>query len=498
MREKVVIAIDVGTQSLRSAVVTQSGAILGIAQILHDTDEPHPGWSQQRPAQWWEETCRATLQVLRDTGMAPESIAAVACCGQMHGPVGIDAAGDITTEWVQLWCDKRCAPQVASIRAAHDESALMARAGNPLNPAWTGIKIRWEKENNPEAYARTRYYLVPKDFINYRLTGVAAADPSEASCSYVYDCTTDAYARELADAIGVDIRKFAPLHPSQGVVGRVTEAAARLTGIPAGTPVVAGGGDFPVSMLGFGIVGQGVLADVTGTSSLLAAHSARALVDPGIQNCRHVVDGWVPFTILDCGGICMKWCKDLMSSIAGEMAYEELIELARQAPPGSDGLVFYPYMRGERRSANINARGAFFAVSLEHQSSHFIRAIMEGVAFAMGKDAGVFRKLGLNVHRLFSVGGGTRNLLWNEIKAGILGRALTISPEPEAGIKGCGLLGAAGVGLIDDPAAEAIARRASSRSVVATPGDIAAYAALQPEFDRVYQHMLGFWQASKA
>lgn len=493
MQEKAVIAIDVGTQSLRSAVVTQSGGILGIAQILHDTDEPHPGWAQQRPDQWWEETCSVTVQVLRDTGIAPESIAAVACCGQMHGPVGIDAAGDITTEWVQLWCDKRCAPQVAAIRAAHDESALMALAGNPLNPAWTGIKIRWEKENNPESYAKTRYYLVPKDFINYRLTGVAAADPSEASCSYVFDCTTRRYAQELADGIGVDIRKFAPVHPSHGVIGRVSEAAARVTRIPAGTPVVAGGGDFPVSMLGFGIVGQGVLADVTGTSSLLAAHSAKALIDPGIQNCRHVVDGWVPFTILDSGGICMKWCKDLMSSVAGETSYEELIELARQAPLGSDGLVFYPYMRGERRSANINAHGAFFGVSLEHQSRHFIRAIMEGVAFAMGKDVGMFHKLGLNTHRLFSVGGGTRNALWNEIKAGVLGRALAISPEPEAGIKGCGLLGAAGVGLIDDPAAEAIARRASSQNVEAAPADIAAYAALQPKFNRIYDHMLGFW-----
>lgn len=498
MHAKVIIAIDVGTQSLRSAVVTQAGEILGIAQILHDTDEPHPGWAQQRPAQWWEETCRATIQVLGETGVAPESIAAVACCGQMHGPVGVDAAGNITTEWVQLWCDKRCAAQVASIRAACDESALTAQTGNPLNPAWTGIKIRWEKENRPESYDRTRFYLVPKDFINYRLTGVAAADPSEASCSYVYNCTTDTYTRELADAVGVEIEKFAPVHPSHGVIGEVTDAAARVTGIPAGTPVVAGGGDFPVSMLGFGIVGQGVLADVTGTSSLLAAHSAKALIDPGIQNCRHVVHGWVPFTILDCGGISMKWCKDLISSAAGERSYDELIGRARQVPVGSDGLVFYPYMRGERRSANINAKGAFFGVTLEHHSGHFIRAVMEGVALAMGKDAGMFRKLGLNSSRVFSVGGGTRNPLWNEIKAGVLGQPLAISPEPEAGLKGCGLLGAAGVGLIEDPAAEAIARRASPRGVEASAGDISAYAELQLEFDRIYGHMLGFWQDRKA
>lgn len=495
MREKVVIAIDVGTQSLRAAVVTQAGEILGIAQILHDTDEPHPGWAQQRPAQWWDETCRATAQVLRETEIAPASIAAVACCGQMHGPVGIDEAGGITTEWVQLWCDKRCTPQVEAIRAAHDEASLMAQAGNPLNPAWTGIKVRWEKENHPDRYARTRYYLVPKDFINYCLTGIAAADPSEASCSYVYNCTTGSYAQELASAVGIDLAKLAPVHPSHRVIGKVTETAARMTGIPAGTAVVAGGGDFPVSMLGFGIVGDGILADVTGTSSLLAAHSATPLIDAGIQNCRHVVAGWVPFTILDCGGISMKWCKDLLSSVNGEMSYERLIELAAQVPLGSSGLLFYPYMRGERRSANVQAKGAFVGVSLDHEARHFIRAVMEGVAFAMGRDAEAFHRLGVDVARVFSVGGGTRNHLWNEIKAGVLGKPLAISPEPEAGIRGCGLLGAAGVGLIGDLAAEAIARRPVPRSVVADPGDIAAYAVLQSEFNRVYEHMLGFWPA---
>lgn len=495
MREKAVIAIDVGTQSLRAAVVTQAGEILGIAQIPHETDEPHPGWAQQRPAQWWDEACRASTQVLRETGIALESIAAVACCGQMHGPVGIDTTGAITTEWVQLWCDKRCAPQVEAIRATHDEASLMARAANPLNPAWTGIKVRWEMENHPDNYARTHHYLVPKDFINYRLTGVAAADPSEASCSYVYNCTTESYDEELAAVLGIDLAKFAPVYRSHQVIGKVTGAAARMTGIPAGTPVVAGGGDFPVSMLGFGIVGDGILADVTGTSSLLAAHSATPLIDPGIQNCRHVVAGWVPFTILDCGGISMKWCRDLLSSVNGEMSYEQLIELALHAPLGSDGLLFYPYMRGERRSANVHAKGAFVGVTLEHQARHFVRAIMEGVAFAMGRDAGAFHRLGVDVDRILSVGGGTRNSLWNEIKAGVLGKPLVISPEPEAGIRGCGLLGTAGVGLIGDLATEAIARRSASRSVVAAPGDIAAYAVLQSQFNRVYEHMLGFWPA---
>lgn len=497
MPDQRIVAIDVGTQSTRSAVVTDGGEILGIAQIHHDTDSPHAGWAQQRPAQWWEEACQATRQVLQETAISPATIAAVACCGQMHGPVGITESGEITTESVQLWCDKRCAPQVEAIRAANDESALMKQAGNPLNPAWVGVKVRWEKETNPEAYDRTQYYLVPKDFINYRLTGVAAADPSEAACTYVYDCRTDRYAKELADAIGVDLDKFAPVHASHAVIGNVTEDAARLTGIPAGTPVVAGGGDFPVSMLGFGIVGHGVLADVTGTSSLLASHSPDALIDPGIQNCRHVVDGWIPFTILDCGGISMKWCKDLMSSVAGDQSYDQLIDLAREVPAGSDGLVFYSYMLGERRRENVHSKGGFFGVQLEHEAKHFIRAVMEGVALSIGKDAGLFRSLGLNVDRVFSVGGGTRNELWNEIKAGVLGLPLEISPEPEAGIKGCGLLGAAGAGIVTDLAAEAVARRTASQTIESTAKDIERYARVQQEFNRIYDHMLGFWQGKE-
>ena len=490
---KHIIAIDVGTQSTRAAVVTQDGTIVGIAQILHDTDSPEPGWAQQNPDQWWRETCRATRQVLNETGINLDGIAAVATCGQMHGPVGVDDRGDVTTEWVQLWCDKRCAPQVEEIRRNCDEARLMTLAGNPLNPAWPGIKIRWEKENHPQAYDRTRWYLVPKDFINYRLTGVAAADPSEQSCTYVRDCSRQEYSKELAEVIGVDLDKFAPVHPSHEVIGEVTEEASKLTGICPGTPVVAGGGDFPVSMLGFGIVGEGVTADITGTRSLLAAHSEKPLIDPGIQNCRHVVDGWIPFTILDCGGVSMKWCRDLMSSVGGELEYDDLLRLAREVPAGSDGLVFYSYMRGERRSENVNDRGAYFGITLDHKAGHFIRAVMEGVALSIGKDVALFRKLGLDVGKILSVGGGTRNELWNQIRANVLQEPLEIADEPEAGIKGAALLGAAGAGLVDNLVEAAVARRKTARIINPDKAASEIYEQAQDQFNRIYDHMLGFW-----
>jgi len=489
-----ILALDIGTQSVRASVLSAGGDILGIAQVGHEVDSPHPGWAQQRPDEWWDETRRAIREVLSDTGAAADSIAAIGACGQMHGPVGLDEQGAVTTEWVQLWCDKRCRTQVEAVREQHDDARLARIAGSSINPAWTGLKVRWHKDNAREVYERSRWFLVPKDFINYRLTGVAAADPSEASGSFLWDCETDCYSQDLATAVDVDLAKFAPAHPSHEVIGSVTKAAAELTGLRQGTPVVAGGGDFPVSMLGFGIVGEGVTADVTGTSTLLAAHSAKPLVDPAIQNLRHAVDGWIPFTILDCGGLSMKWCKDIVGAIRGEdVSYDELITIASEAPAGSDGLLFYPYMLGERRRENTTSRGGYFGIRLNHSAPHFVRAVMEGVALAMGKDVATLRKLGLEVDRILSVGGGTRNEPWNQIKANITGVPLDLSEEPEAGLKGAALLAAAGVGLIDDPARVAVERRASTRTVEPDPQTVEAYGEARKEFIRVYDHMLGFW-----
>ena len=491
---KHLVAIDIGTQSSRAAVLTQDGAILGIEQIPHDIDSPKPNWAQQNPNAWWDETCQALQAVLRETAVDPASIAAVATCGQMHGPVGLDENGLVTTDNVQLWCDKRCQPQCDALVAGNDPQALMRRANNPVGPAWTGIKVKWIQDNEPDAFARSRWFLVPKDFINYRLTGIAAADPSEASCSYLYDATTDNYSPQLAQTLGLDLRCFAPIHASHEVIGTVTEQAAAATNLPAGTPVVAGGGDFPVSMLGFGIVGEGVTADVTGTSTLLATHTDKPLLNTAIQNLRHVVPGWIPFTILDCGGLSMKWCKDLASSMRGEpVSYDELIELARQAPPGCQGLQFYPYLLGERRAENIAARGGFFGLTLPHQAPHFVRAVMEGVALSMGKDLSLFRELGRPCQRLLSVGGGTKNALWNQIKASVVQMPLELADEPEAGLKGAAILAAAGVGLIADPVQTALERRATPHAIQPDPDAREAYETAQREFNRTYEHMRGYW-----
>ena len=491
---KYIIAIDIGTQSTRASVINQDGTILIIEQIKHDIVRPLPNWAQQNPDSWWNETCHAIREVLKKANVNLSAIAVVATCGQMHGPVGIDEDGNTTTPWVQLWCDKRCNEQCQDLLAKNDQNELQKITGNPVYPSWQGIKVRWHKEHEPDSYNRTRWFLVPKDFINYRLTGVAAADPSEASCSYLYDWHTEDYSQELADIVGVDLKKFAPIYRSQDIIGEVTEEAARQTGLPIGIPVVAGGGDFPVSMLGFGIVGEGITADVTGTSTLVAAHTVKPLLNPVIQNCRHVVEGWIPFTILDCGGLSMKWCKDLVSSLNGrEVSYNDLINLAVKAPAGSDGLLFYPFMLGERRRENISSLGGYFGINLNHSAPHFIRAVMEGVALTMGKDIIEFNKQGHKLNRLLSVGGGTRNELLNQIKSSVVNSPIEISNEPEAGLKGIAILGSAGVGLINNPVQTSIERRDDIRLIKPNSKKAKVYKKSQVEYNRIYNHMIGFW-----
>ena len=491
---KLVVAIDVGTQSTRSAVVGQDGAILVSAGVDHELHTPRPGWAEQRPDGWWTETCETLRTVLRDPRVDDGAIAAVAVCGQMHGPVGIDESGGVTTPWVQTWADKRSVDQCDRLVADHDEASLRELTANPVLPAWTGIKVSWERDNHPDAYGRTRWYLVPKDFVNLRLTGVAATDHSEASCTYLYDRRSGTYSAELADALGIDIERFAPINRSVEVVGEVTDEAAAATGLRPGLPVVAGGGDFPTSMLGFGIVGEGVSADVTGTSTLVAAHSRDPLVDPAIQNCRHVVDGWVPFTLLDSGGLSMRWCRQLVSSMRGsEISYEELVALAEEAPAGSEGLYFYPYLMGERRRDNVAAKGGYLGISLEHSAPHFVRAVMEGVAFAMGRDLAQFASHGHRSSRLMSVGGGTRNELWNRIKAAVVDAPLDVSDEPEAGLKGAAILALTGVGIVDDAVKAALEWRTRQRTVEPDRDMAAVYRSAQVEFERIYERMLGFW-----
>jgi xylulokinase len=490
-----ILAIDLGTQSIRAALVTGDGSIAAIARRPHEVASPHPGWAQQRPDDWWKSAAGLIREVTAIAGISPGEVGGIVSCGQMHGPVGLDGEGRVVTEWVQLWCDKRCEVRCERIRKEYDVDALSAVTANRPTAGWTGIKVAWIRDNEPGVYRESRWFLAPKDFINFRLTNVAATDPSEASGTYLWDAAADDYSPETARILGLDLGKFPPVARAYDIVGGLTKGAAEETGLAAGTPVVCGGGDFLVSLLGLGMIGSGDAADVTGTSTLFVVHRDTPIVHPFVQNLRHVAGGWAAFFMLDSGGIAMKWCRDLLGSTGrGEVTYDEMIGLAEAVEPGSRGLTFYPYLFGERRAENTRARGAFFGITHEHTAAHFARAVMEGAALAIGMNVGILRGLGIEIDRVICAGGATRNQLLTRIKADVLDLPLVIPDEPESTIRGCGILGAFATGMVDIMDGTARAQGTAAVTVNPDAGGAAAYRAIQGRFTRTYDRMVGFYE----
>jgi len=487
-----ILAIDLGTQSIRAAIVDLKGQVNYISQISHDVDTPYPGWAQQMPEKWWDLTRKVIKQtVLKFKGNINE-IEGICTCGQMHGPVGIDHLGNITTKWTQIWMDKRSESACQEIRKNHDESTLAKITGNPITTGWPGIKIKWIKTNQRDVYEQTETFLVPKDFINFKLTGNVATDHSEASGTYVYDANEEKYSKKMADVIDIDLNKLAPIHESHDIIGTLRTDIAKELGLPEELPVIAGGGDFIVSLLGLGLVDSSTAVDMTGTSTLFVVYKDTPLIDPTIQNLRHVIGGWVPFTMLDCGGLAMKWCKDFLNSTTkANFSYEEMIHIASEAEIGSEGLLFYPYMLGERRRENIMARGAFYNITLSHQVKHFCRAIMEGVALTLGKDVEKFKKLGIDLKQVYCLGGATRNHLLYQIKANVTNLPQLITDQPESSLRGCGLLAGYGLGKMHE-----FGRKDElDISFVIEPEESTAsqYKSIQKEYNRMYDHLLGYW-----
>lgn len=490
--DKKILAIDLGTQSVRAAIVTPQGQIEAVAQVGHEVDSPHDNWAQQSSVEWWMEVQQVVKELLSKPEIITEEIAVVSCCGQMHGPTGVDSEGNITTSMTQLWCDKRNQEIVEQVRKSHNVENLIKITANPPTTGWQGIKVKWIQENQPDVYNRSKWFLVPKDYINFKLTGIAATDPSEASGTYLWDWKTEQYSTEMGSLLEIDIEKFPPVSKSHKIIGKVTKTASEKTGIPENTPVIAGGGDFIVSLLGLGLVGEGIAIDMTGTSTLFVFQKKEPIIHPSVQNLHHVLDGWIPFIMLDSGGLSMKWMKDVLDvTTEKHITFKKLIELAESIPPGSEGLIFYPYLLGERNPDNPNAKGIFLNLSVNHTAAHMARAVIEGVVLALSREIQNFRDLGVLFSKVILTGGATRNKLLSQLKASIWNVEVVVTDEPESSLQGDGFLGALGVGLIDS-----FSEKPFSEDVEVYIPDldlVEKYKPIIKKFNKFYDHMSGYW-----
>ncbi len=481
------LAIDVGTGSVRAALVDAAGTILSIAAVEQHQVVPAFGWSEQSVTGWWTGVVQAIREVLDQVPDAAHRIAVVCACGQMHGTVLVDGDGAPTRPHAPLWNDKRTAALVAAFEAEHAAADYLPKTANPATPAWPGFKLAWLRDADSDAYARASHVLMPKDFINLRLTGEVAMDPGDASLSFLMDPGTGAWSTGMAETLGLDTSKLPPIRDGSDILGTVTSEAALATGLLRGTPVLVGGADYPMALFGSGACRPGLASDVTGTSCILTLIAEEPLLDPEICNVKTIEGNWGPFVLLETGGDAMRWARRAFHGNA--VGYDHVVAEAAKARPGSDALLFMPYLTGERLGHHRNARAQYFGLGASHGQPELLRAALEGVAFAAARHLRIMEAAaGRPVERMIASGGGAKTELWLKIKASIYGVPIVVPEEAECGLIGCAALGQTAMGRYRglDEAVTAMVR--FSTEIAPDPAWSETYGRMQPVFDRLYAH----------
>lgn len=478
------IAIDIGTGSTRAALMGPQGQVLAVAAREYAQITPAFGWSEQRPADWWEAAVSALREVTEIARTRNHVIEAVCACGQMHGTVLVDADGQPTRETVPLWNDKRTMDQVRRFEEREQIMDWLKLTGNPPTPAWPAFKLQWLREHDPAAWARTATVMMPKDYINLCLTGERAMDWTDAACSFLVDAASGAWSERVFDHLGLDMAMMPPIRMPTEILGRVTRAAASRTGLAEGTPVLVGGADYPVALLGSGVCRPGLASEVAGTSTIVTLVTQRPVLDPEISNVGTVDGNWGAFVLLESGGDSARWARRVFHD--NQLDYAQTLALAEAAPAGAEALFFLPYLVGERLGRHRNSRAQFFGLTARHGLSHMHRAVLEGVGFAVSHHLQIMeRATGTRPEVLIASGGGAKADLWLRMKASIYGRSILVPAEPECGLVGCAMLSAVATGAQSDIAAAAGQMVSWQREVLPEPRWQERYAQMQPIFDRL-------------
>jgi xylulokinase len=447
------LGIDVGTGGTRAVVVDEGGRIVGSATEEHSPfDSPQTGWAEQDPRDWWRACAGAVRSALGASGSDGSEIAAVGLSGQMHGSVLLDADDDVVRPAL-IWCDQRTEAQCRSITERVGAARLIELTSNPALTGFTLPKLLWVREHEPEAWERVRSVLLPKDYARLRLTGDHATDAADASGTLMFDVTNRRWSREMLEAVGIDEHILPRAYESPEVTGHVSAAGAEATGLARGTPVVAGAGDQAAGAVGMGVVSAGVVSATIGTSGVVFAATDRPARDPHgrVHTFCHAIPGrWHVMGVTQAAGLSLRWFRDRFGAGPddGRDPYDRLSEEASSVPPGSDGVLWAPYLMGERTPhLDPNARAALVGLAANHGRGHAVRAILEGVAFSLRDTFTIFDEMSVPVRAIRLGGGGARGTLWRQIQADVYGREVEILEAEEGAAYGAALLAGVGAGL---------------------------------------------------
>jgi len=448
------LGLDIGTSGAKALLCDADGHVLATATGAYPLSQPRPLWSEQDPADWWRGAQEAVRGALAAAGVDAARVVGVGLTGQMHGATFLDARGAVIRPAL-LWNDQRTAAECDEITRRVGAERLIALAGNPALTGFQAPKILWLRNHEPAHYARLAHVLLPKDYIRLLLTGVAAADASDAAGTLLLDLRARDYSDEILAALDIPRQWLPRVYEGPQVTGQLAAEAAAALGLPAGLPVVAGGGDNAAAAVGTGVVRPGVVSSSIGTSGVLFAHADTIALDPGgrLHSFCHSVPGayHLMAVTLSAGGA-FQWLRNtLRQTGAADMSYDDLTAAAAAAPPGAEGLVFLPYLTGERTPhLDPLARGAFVGLTSRHTVGHMARAVMEGVVFALRDGLEIMRALGVPADDIRATGGGARSGLWRQLQADIYGAPVATLAAEEGPAYGAALLAGAGVGVFPD------------------------------------------------
>lgn len=503
---KYLIGVDVGTSGIKTIIIDEQGHLIASAFEDIPMFTPHPNWAEQDPADWWRATVNTIHTALSSADINGDEVAGIGLAGQMHSSVMLDANNEVLRPSI-LWCDTRTSAQCRWITETVGEENLVKWVSNPALEGFTAPKIIWVRDNEPEIYEKIKRVVLPKDYIRFKLTGEFAMEVSDAAGTLLFDVQHRKWSEEMMNALGLPSDIMPPVFESTEVCGAVTNEVATVTGLKAGTPVVGGGADNTCGAVGTGIVRPGRALASLGTSGVVFAHMEDVQVDPELRVhsfCHSIPEKWYLMGVVLFAGGALQWLRNTIGDVEMSAArmldtdpYELMTRQAERAPVGSEGLLFLPYLMGERTPhKDADAKGAYIGLSGRHGRPHLIRSVIEGITFAMRDSIEIMRSLGLSLSEIRATGGGARSTFWRQIQADVYGAEVVTINVDEGPAFGATMLAAVGTGVFShveeatDALVKIVTRTEPDKDSAVRYEDYyqafrSMYPALKPGFDRL-------------
>jgi len=485
------LGLDIGTSGAKAIVCDGDGHIVAMALAEYPISSPHPLWSEQNPSDWWQGAQHAIRDVV--SAVDASQIMGIGLTGQMHGSVFLDADNQVIRPAL-LWNDQRTAAECAEINQRIGAQRLIEIAGNPALTGFQAPKILWVRNHEPANFARIAHILLPKDYIRLLLSGVYATDAADAAGTLLIDLTSRDYSDEILAALAINREWLPTVYEGPSITSHLTADVATALGLTAGIPIIAGGGDNAAAAIGTGIIKSGVVNSSIGTSGVVFAHSDNIALDPHGRLhtfCHSVPGAWHMMAVTLSAGGAFGWLRNtLRQTGANDLSYEDLTAAAVSVPAGAEGLIFLPYLSGERTPhLDPLARGAFVGLTTRHGIGHMARAVMEGVTFSLRDGIEIMRELGVPTTDVRATGGGGKSPLWRQMQADIYNAPVSTLAAEEGPAYGAALLAGVGTGHFDD-VNDAVTRCVR---VVATtqpnPAMVAKYNQIYAIYRTMYSHL---------